>query len=99
MGGEKKAETEPGRFLFQVEYPPFLDEGPDRRDEEDRQAGHGNAPFAREYRITSYNVCYTKLLRTDFAAYGFLDDTVYRTRTGYALFEYLTQVLNEHFPA
>jgi len=32
-------------------------------------------------------------------AYAFLEDTVYRTRTGYALFEYLTQVLNERFPA
>jgi hypothetical protein len=37
--------------------------------------------------------------RPDFSRYGFRNSTVYRSRTGYALFEYLVQVLDERYPA
>jgi hypothetical protein len=36
--------------------------------------------------------------QASFAAYGFQNGTIYRTHTGYALFEYLTQKLDERFP-
>jgi hypothetical protein len=36
--------------------------------------------------------------RENLAEYGFRQGTVYRTQTGYALFEYLVQTLNERYP-
>ena len=34
----------------------------------------------------------------NFSAYGFQDDTAYRTKTGYALFKHLTTILCERYP-